>query len=88
MCGQSEKHREALAACVSLAAEAAVLAARCRMLQEDLATVDARIRAVSDLLLRLHHDEAEPGTGDDDGLPDPTEQAEGIKRAASPTSHS
>lgn len=70
MCGRSDQHADAVAACVSLAAEAAVLAARCRMLQEDLAAVDARIRAVSDALHRLHRAGADPRSPDgDDRLP-------------------
>ncbi|MBY8876089.1 hypothetical protein [Actinacidiphila acidipaludis] len=69
MCGHHDKHTDALAACVALAAEAAVLSARCRMLQEDLASVDARIRAVSESLRRLRHDGAESGPeADDDRL--------------------
>ncbi|MET7861413.1 hypothetical protein ABZS81_30280 [Streptomyces sp. NPDC005318] len=49
-----DHHSDPAAASVSLAAEAALLEARLRMLQEALGTVDARIEAVSEELRRLH----------------------------------
>ncbi|MCX4706395.1 hypothetical protein [Streptomyces sp. NBC_01373] len=50
----SDQHSDPAAASVSLAAEAALLEARVRMLQEALETVDARIEAVSETLRQLH----------------------------------
>lgn len=48
-----DKHSDAAAASVSLAAEAALLEARLRALHGAIDTVDARIKAVSDALCRL-----------------------------------
>ncbi|SEN89216.1 hypothetical protein [Actinacidiphila rubida] len=66
MCSPFDKRVNALAAYASLAAEAGVLAARWRTLQADLASVDARITAVSEALRRLHHDGAESGHSEGD----------------------
>jgi hypothetical protein len=49
-----DKHFDPAAASVSLAAEAALLEARIRLLQEAIDTVDARIKAASDALRLLH----------------------------------
>jgi hypothetical protein len=48
-----DRHPEPAVTGVSLAAEAALLEARLRMLREEIGHVDARIRAVSDALHRL-----------------------------------
>ncbi|MFF4353565.1 hypothetical protein [Streptomyces sp. NPDC001530] len=48
-----DKHSDPAASSVSLAAEAALLEARVRLLQEEIDTVDARIKAVSDALRLL-----------------------------------
>lgn len=53
-----DQHSDPAAAGVFLAAEAAVLEARLRLLQEAIDTVDARIEEVSDTL-RLLRDRAE-----------------------------
>ncbi|WP_416980945.1 hypothetical protein [Streptomyces sp. T028] len=50
----SDQHSDPAVAGVFLAAEAALIEARLRLLQEAIATVDARIRAISDALGRLH----------------------------------
>lgn len=50
-----------VAAGVTLAAEAAVLEARLRVLREALGAVDARIEAVSDALRRLRRTESPLG---------------------------
>ncbi|GAA3830079.1 hypothetical protein [Streptomyces chiangmaiensis] len=49
-----DKHSDPAAASASLAAEAALLEARLRMLQEAIDTVDARIEAIHDALRHLH----------------------------------
>lgn len=49
-----DHHCDPAAASVSLAAQAALLEARLRMLHEALGTVDARVEAVSEELRRLH----------------------------------
>ncbi|MGW1886621.1 hypothetical protein [Streptomyces sp. NPDC001970] len=49
-----DKHPDPATASVSLAAEAALLEARMRMLHEALDTVNACIKAVSDTLYQLH----------------------------------
>ncbi|WP_264349546.1 hypothetical protein [Streptomyces milbemycinicus] len=46
----AHQHSDPAAACVSLAAEAALLEARLQMLQEAIDTVDTRIKSVSDAL--------------------------------------
>ncbi|WP_406440325.1 hypothetical protein OHB14_15925 [Streptomyces sp. NBC_01613] len=51
----SDEHSDPFAAGVSLAAEAALLEARLRLLQEEIGTVDARIEAVSDALHNMSH---------------------------------
>ncbi|WP_437090582.1 hypothetical protein [Streptomyces sp. enrichment culture] len=62
-----DRHVDPAAACVSLAAEAALLEARLRMLHEALDVVDARITAVSDALRQLRRSAAVRATdpGDD-----------------------
>ncbi|MER6623477.1 MULTISPECIES: hypothetical protein [unclassified Streptomyces] len=50
-----------VAAAATLAAEAAVLEARLRVLRETLGAVDARIEAVSDALRRLRRTESPLG---------------------------
>ncbi|WP_328891000.1 hypothetical protein [Streptomyces sp. NBC_00316] len=62
-------HDSGPAAGVSLAAEAALLEARLRMLREELDTVDARIEAVSDALRQLRRSaaSAEPDKSEDHG---------------------
>ncbi|MGP4084871.1 hypothetical protein [Streptomyces sp. KR55] len=52
MMPRDDQHPDPAAASVSLAAEAALLEARLRMLHEALDAVDARIAAVSDTLRR------------------------------------
>jgi hypothetical protein len=66
MASHFDEHADPVAASASLLAEATVLAARVRMLHEDLAAVDARIGAVSDALRRLQRDAARPGPTDSD----------------------
>ncbi|MFJ8107677.1 hypothetical protein [Streptomyces sp. NPDC096132] len=55
-----DQHFDPAAAGVSLAAEAALLEARLRLLQEAIDTVDARIRATSEALRRLRPADALP----------------------------
>ncbi|MFE0453675.1 hypothetical protein ACFW2D_20725 [Streptomyces sp. NPDC058914] len=55
MPSEPDKRPDPAAASVSLAAEAAVLESRLRLLQEAIDTVDARIEAVSDALRLLRH---------------------------------
>ncbi|MEV0227267.1 hypothetical protein [Streptomyces sp. NPDC050704] len=59
----SDQHPDPATASVSLAAEAALLEARLRMLQEALDTVDARIEAVSETLRQLRR-ATPPGAGE------------------------
>ncbi|MGW2934475.1 hypothetical protein ACWGQ5_22725 [Streptomyces sp. NPDC055722] len=54
MARDPDKHPDPAAASASLAAEAALLEARMRMIQEAIDTVDARIEAIGDALRRLH----------------------------------
>ncbi|MEU1593602.1 hypothetical protein ABZ468_12295 [Streptomyces sp. NPDC005708] len=60
MAPEPDKHPDPAAASASLAAEAALLEARLRMIQEAIDTVDARIEAVGDALGRLHTISATP----------------------------
>jgi hypothetical protein len=69
MSSHIEEPPDHAAACASLVAEVTVLTARLRMLQKDLASVDARIGAVSGALRRLRHDEAPQGPGNGDEHP-------------------
>lgn len=64
-------HDSGRAASVSLAAEAALLEARLRMLREELDTVDARIQAVSEALRQLRRPaaSAEPDSSEAHGGP-------------------
>lgn len=50
---EPDQHSDPTAASVSLAAEATLLECRLRLLQEEIDTVDARIKAVSDALRLL-----------------------------------
>lgn len=52
---EPDQHSDPTAASVSLAAEATLLECHLRLLQEEIDTVDARIKAVSDALRRLRH---------------------------------
>lgn len=60
-----DKHSDPAAASVSLAAEAALLEARVRLLQEAIDTVDARIEAVSDTLRLLRRTSSASAEGAD-----------------------
>ncbi len=60
-----DKHSDPAAASVSLAAEAALLEARLRLLQEAIDTVDARIKTVSDTLHLLRRTSSASAEGAD-----------------------
>jgi hypothetical protein len=64
-----DKYSDHAADGVSLAAEAALLEARLRLLQEAIDTVDARINAVSDTLRLLHRTSSVPSEAADSEEP-------------------
>lgn len=59
----TDRQADPAAATASLAAEAALLEGRLRLLREAIDTVDARIDAVSEALRHLHHSVARPADG-------------------------
>ncbi|KMS68734.1 MULTISPECIES: hypothetical protein [Streptomyces] len=59
----TDRQTDPAAATASLAAEAALLEGRLRLLREAINTVDARIDAVSETLRRLQHSVAAPADG-------------------------
>ncbi|MGW2458014.1 hypothetical protein ACWC4J_18775 [Streptomyces sp. NPDC001356] len=59
----TDRQADPAAATASLAAEAALLEGRLRLLREAIDTVDARIDTVSEALRQLQHSVAQPADG-------------------------